>query len=390
MIGLALFLLILVLAVPIRYRIRAEKYEAVNGRFQVTWLLHLISVVLKINHNQISLGKVKIAGFTVADFTPLNETEEENSEGAENIEGKLPDGHAQAVITNPSEIADSDGVVDVETLLRDERKAAEKKKESRREKTRREKEQKKKDIQRQKEKEREEKRKKVQAQKEKEKEEKRKKAQEQKEQEKEARRKKKQQERLEKLKKKRVEQKRAAAAKQNGEKKSIQQKVQERFEKCCLMVNQGLDQLDQWIDLTVNRIDQIADKIDSIEDLLTDTVTVRTLHRGWKAVKKMVHHLLPVRGSGNLRIGLAEPAATGQMCGVLAMLMPFYGKHLELIPDFEQQIVEGKVSCRGRIRLGYLVWRVLLLILNRDFWYVVGQLKSLRAEPKETGKQKDR
>lgn len=385
MIGLALLLLILVLAVPIRYRIRAEKYEAVNGTFQVTWLFHLISVVLKIDHNKVSLGRMKIAGFTVADFTPLDEVEEEK------IEGKLLSyGHSQENIENHFEVVDSDGVVDVETLLQDERKAAEKKKEKRREKARQEKEQKKKNIQRQREKEREEKRKKAQAQKEKEKEEKRKKAQEQKEQEKEARRKKKQQERLEKAKKRRAEKKQAAVAKKNGEKKSIRQKVQALFEKCCLMVDHGLDQLDRWIDLAVNRMDRIIDKIDMIEEFITDAVTVRMLHRVWKATKKIVHHLLPVRGRGSLRIGLAEPAATGQMCGVLAMLMPFYGKRLELIPDFEQQIAEGKVSCRGRVRLGYLVWRILLLILNRDFWYVVGQFKSLRAEPRENGKQKDR
>ena len=51
--------------------------------------------------------------------------------------------------------------------------------------------------------------------------------------------------------------------------------------------------------------------------------------------------LKPDRLEGNVRLGLEDPANTGYVLGLLAMLLPFYQGFLTIEPDFTQQILKG-------------------------------------------------
>ena len=382
-IGLALLVLVLILAVPIRYRIRGEKEEYVNGYAGLHWLFHFLSIALRIEQGKVTFGKIRIAGITLADFTPLPIEEEAMDEVEIHPQ---PDGKTDG--TSMSVKVQAEGAVDAQTLLQDAQRAAEKHK-SKRVQARQEKKEQKRAIQAQKEKERLAQRRKAQLQKEKEKEEQRRKLKEAKEQEKEARKRKKLQEKLQKRKQKHAKKKQEAVQK-SRKPRSLRQKVQDRWQRICMLADEALNRVDQGIDRVADLSDQIFDKMDAIEEVLADAAVRQVWGKLWKAVRKIVHHLLPVKGGGSLQIGLTEPAATGRLCGILAMGMPFYGKSWKIEPDFTQQIATGTIDCRGRIRLGYVVWRLLLLIANKEFWYAVRRVKELRSTAKTQELEKDR
>ena len=72
--------------------------------------------------------------------------------------------------------------------------------------------------------------------------------------------------------------------------------------------------------------------------------------------KKLFRHVRPKKIKGKLQFGFSDPYRTGQ---VLTAISPFYGlyaKELELIPDFEHEVLKGEISVKGRIRMGVVLW----------------------------------
>lgn len=75
----------------------------------------------------------------------------------------------------------------------------------------------------------------------------------------------------------------------------------------------------------------------------------------------VLRHILPVKIQGNLHFGFEDPSITGQVLAVAGMVYPLYGKTFRIIPDFEQQILEGEVNLKGRVFGGYLLlqaWQI--------------------------------
>ncbi len=49
------------------------------------------------------------------------------------------------------------------------------------------------------------------------------------------------------------------------------------------------------------------------------------------------------------RAGLGSPEMTGYMCAAIGVLSPFFKKQINITPDFENFVVEGKALIKGRI-----------------------------------------
>ncbi len=66
LLGLVIFLLLLLLLVPVRYRGRAAKADAIEADVHATWLLHLVHVTVTYGEEGLD-KKIKIFGFTLKD-----------------------------------------------------------------------------------------------------------------------------------------------------------------------------------------------------------------------------------------------------------------------------------------------------------------------------------
>ena len=83
--------------------------------------------------------------------------------------------------------------------------------------------------------------------------------------------------------------------------------------------------------------------------------------------RKLFRYVRPKKIKGKLQFGFSDPYRTGQ---VLTAVSPFYGlyaKELELIPDFEHEVLKGEISVKGRIRMGVVLWTGIRLFLNKNF-----------------------
>ena len=82
LLGLLLFLILLVLLVPVRYRGKAAKEEAIVADVNATWLLHLVHVIVSYGEEGL-VKKIKIFGFTLKDKDAAPKKKEEKEESTE-------------------------------------------------------------------------------------------------------------------------------------------------------------------------------------------------------------------------------------------------------------------------------------------------------------------
>ncbi|MCD8398210.1 MAG: DUF2953 domain-containing protein [Lachnospiraceae bacterium] len=75
----------------------------------------------------------------------------------------------------------------------------------------------------------------------------------------------------------------------------------------------------------------------------------------WTQVKGMLLHFRVRRGRGYFRFGTGDPALTGELTGVLYLLLPTSCGELQVEPQFTENMLETELEVRGHIRLIHLV-----------------------------------
>ena len=95
---------------------------------------------------------------------------------------------------------------------------------------------------------------------------------------------------------------------------------------------------------------------------------------------EILRHIGPTKTEGYIRFGTGDPASTGQALGIAAALYGYYGKYLTIEPDFEQEILEGEVLMKGRIRLFNLLIIGIKLLREEKLKRFIKNAKRLKEE----------
>ncbi len=87
--------------------------------------------------------------------------------------------------------------------------------------------------------------------------------------------------------------------------------------------------------------------------------------------------LRPKKIKGNVLFGFEDPSVTGLCMGGVGILRAWYQSQLNIIPDFEHQVLEADVLIKGKVRFYVLVavlWRV---YFNKDIRHMYQSWKQL-------------
>lgn len=97
----------------------------------------------------------------------------------------------------------------------------------------------------------------------------------------------------------------------------------------------------------------------------------------WREAKYLCRHYIPHNIEGRLLIGFDDPATTGQVLGILCVLAAFGGNHLEVDADFQNRVLEGKLTVKGHIRLCHLVKSAVMLFADQNIRKTIKGFRTL-------------
>lgn len=91
---------------------------------------------------------------------------------------------------------------------------------------------------------------------------------------------------------------------------------------------------------------------------------------------KLLRHILPQKIKGYLLFGTGQPDQTGYILGVISIIRGIRGyDKFDIEADFERQIVEGKIQCKGRIRLATVGILALQIYGNKELRELINKWK---------------
>ena len=131
----------------------------------------------------------------------------------------------------------------------------------------------------------------------------------------------------------------------------------------------NLPELFRRISLTIRRI---CDKIDWWKAFFQHPRTKAGIAYAREKMWKLLRHVFPVKINGHVEFGSEDPSVTGTVLALLGMTMPLHQNRIEIVPVFENRnLLEGKVSVKGRIYCIVPVIILLDLYFNQDIKYII-------------------
>ena len=110
------------------------------------------------------------------------------------------------------------------------------------------------------------------------------------------------------------------------------------------------------------------EKFQNIKNMISDETNKSAVRKIWRIFRYLVRHISPRKVSGELAFGMADPARTGQVLGVLSMI-PFWARYkINVYPDFQTEhfFVQGKLQMRGHIRLWHFILSAIRLFIDKE------------------------
>lgn len=111
----------------------------------------------------------------------------------------------------------------------------------------------------------------------------------------------------------------------------------------------------------------VKEKKDEIFSWISSKENQKTVKLFLRQGKKLIRHVLPVKGKGSITFGFDDPYLTGQVLMYSSVIYPFFHKHLNLYPMFDQTIFQAEGTFRGRIRIGTALLIGLRMLMDKNF-----------------------
>ena len=79
-----------------------------------------------------------------------------------------------------------------------------------------------------------------------------------------------------------------------------------------------------------------------------------------------------------IHFGFEDPSVTGYVLAGLSMVYPLIGEHTDITPDFENQVLQGKLSARGKLRIIHLAVLILKLLADKNVRITYQHFKKIK------------
>ncbi len=121
---------------------------------------------------------------------------------------------------------------------------------------------------------------------------------------------------------------------------------------------------------------KLWDRLIWLKSLWEDERIQAALQLMKRELKKILKHVFPTKISGEVIFGSEDPAVTGLVLGILGITMPLHKNLIAVNPVYEgENILQGKVSLKGRIYAVVLLTACLKIYFNKNIKYALSRWK---------------
>lgn len=164
------------------------------------------------------------------------------------------------------------------------------------------------------------------------------------------------------------------------EKKAFSEKIED--------VKVKIQDIIQKVKDIIAKIQEGKLKVEHYLELWNRKETQVTFSRAKMKFGRMIKAILPRKWKLTGEIGFTDPCTTGQLMGALGAMYPILGNRVQIVPNFENEVINIEGNVNGHIRLGNLLYQLVSLILNRHcFKFIKLVLDELGSSKKSQKKQ---
>jgi len=129
-----------------------------------------------------------------------------------------------------------------------------------------------------------------------------------------------------------------------------------------------------------DKIKKVIGDIRYYWDLLQKKENRLLLERCKKWLLKILKNVKPKVLSVDAIIGTGSPDTTGYVLAVYGMLSPLYGYQINIVPDFDEKIFEGKILIKGKVTIFVLLYYCVRIYFDKQMQKLIEILKGRNNE----------
>ncbi|MGN0318850.1 MAG: DUF2953 domain-containing protein [Lachnospira sp.] len=118
--------------------------------------------------------------------------------------------------------------------------------------------------------------------------------------------------------------------------------------------------------------DKLKDKVKSFSETINNEDNRKLLSFLIEQLKKLLKILKPGRCRIKGRIGFDDPATTGQLFMYVSVIQGLLGINIGLVPDFENEVKEGEIRIKGSFMLIGILVILIKVYFNKQFRKFIG------------------
>ncbi len=139
------------------------------------------------------------------------------------------------------------------------------------------------------------------------------------------------------------------------------------FGKIADKINEIIQKIKDIYNKICETIMKAQDFLSKVKEFLSDAQNKVVFGKIKNEVFYLLKHFKPRKIEGKLLFGTGDPATTGWILGgFYALYQGFPGK-IDMTPDFDEKVIEGDITIKGRIRSVHALLVVIRLFGNKDF-----------------------
>ena len=117
----------------------------------------------------------------------------------------------------------------------------------------------------------------------------------------------------------------------------------------------------------IDKLFSVKDNLDYYVDFINDERNRNVISNCIQRLSGVLKHISPKFIKGRLHIGYEDPYDMGKMLSIYSVLFPLIHDKIQLVPDYDKDIIEGNIQIKGRIRTIVLLYAAFKIYFNKDF-----------------------